>query len=82
MNKVALVNRNNEVVAYASTELKNGSMVDFSFDRVKENINANREYNLVNAVRVKVSRNKKYFNDEMMAYLPNAKEINYGEFYA
>ena len=61
--------------------LPRGTSVSFSHLRVKENINASREYNLVNSGRGKISDSKKYqdcFN------LPLAHEINNGvdnEFY-
>ena len=61
--------------------LPRGTGVSFSHLRVKENINANREYNLVNSETGKISDSKKYhgcFN------LPLAYEINNGidnEFY-
>ena len=55
--------------------LPRGTSVSFSHLRVKENINANREYNLVNSKTGKISDSKKYhgcFN------LPLAYEINDG----
>jgi len=61
--------------------LKSGDIVRYSHLRVNENINASRDYNLVNAITGKISTNKKWsdcFN------LPEAIEINNGmdnEFY-
>lgn len=52
--------KNNEVIATTTENLKSGAFVDVAHDTCKEQINASRELNLVNAFTVKVSNAKKW----------------------
>lgn len=56
----AYIIRNNKFIATIDTDLKNGAEVAYAFNRCEEKINANREWNLVNAKYGKVSRAKKW----------------------
>lgn len=78
VKKMAYIIKNNEVVAIANTELKNGVEVQFSSLTTEEKVNANRNYNLVNAQTGKISRAKKW--EASAKYADYATEINPGEF--
>lgn len=80
MKTTAFIISNNEIVAQVATDLKNQSSVRFSNKKIKEEINANREYNLVNAAHGKISRAKKWFNKAKTQELDFGIEINQGEF--
>lgn len=69
-----------ELIATVKTNLKNGTAIEYSYSKCKEAINADREFNLVNAQSGKISRAKKYMKD--YNYCENwATEINPGEFF-
>ncbi|MEL0577041.1 hypothetical protein AACK17_00620 [Pectobacterium punjabense] len=51
---------NSSVVAIVDTDLANGADITFSAVKVKEEINANREFNLVNSQGGKISRAKRW----------------------
>jgi hypothetical protein len=67
-------------VGVLDNDSKAGARVLFSRQRCKESINANREFNLVNAQTATISRAKKWSN---YYNFPTglATEINPGEFY-
>lgn len=69
--------KNGEVIAETETELKNGASVKYAFEKCAEALNANREFNLVNARTAKISRAKKWANKTEEV----AIEINSGEFF-
>ena len=77
MKTTAYIIRNGEVIAETKTELKNGASVKYAFEKCEEALNANREFNLVNARTAKISRNKKWANKTQ----DFANEINSGEFF-
>jgi len=52
--------RNGNVIAYTPEQLKSGDEVRAAYNRTKETINANREYNLVNSFTCYVSNAAKY----------------------
>ena len=68
-----------ELVTYTSKKLKSGERVLVSFDRCKEEINANRDWNLVNAFECKASNAKKW--DKETHYADSCIELNENEFY-
>lgn len=55
-----LINSNGKLVAATSETLKSGSIVKVGYHKVKEEIDANRDYNLLNAFDCKVSNAKKW----------------------
>lgn len=75
-------NNGKELIASVETNLNSGEVVFFSENRIKECINANREWNLVNVGRGKISRAQKWRKtwvqtlDSLVGI-----EINKGEFY-
>lgn len=56
----AYIIQNDTVIASVKTELKSGTSVKFSAMKVKEEIDANRDFNLVNAMPGKISRAKRW----------------------
>ena len=80
MKTTAFIVSNNEIVAQVTTDLNNQATVIFSNKKAKEEINANREYNLINASHGKISRAKKWFNKAKTQDVNFATEINIGEF--
>jgi len=75
----AYIIKNGEVIASTTTNLKNGASIEFSYQICQENINASREYNLVNSSTGKISRAKKW-DYEARCVCRSAIEINPGEF--
>jgi len=55
----AYIIKNKEVLGIIETLLTSGNY-DASYKKCEEKINANREYNLVNAFTIKLSRDKKW----------------------
>lgn len=80
MKTTAFIISNNEIIAQVTTDLKNQASVIFANQKAKEEINANREYNLVNASHGKISRAKKWFDKARSQDVNFATEINTGEF--
>lgn len=70
-----------ELVTYTSKKLKSGERVLVAFDRSKNALDANREYNLVNAIECKASNAKKWDKVDPMSYADGCVEINKNEFY-
>ncbi|ULS51793.1 hypothetical protein [Pectobacterium carotovorum] len=71
---------NSSVAAVVDTEIANGANVTFSTVTVKEEINANRDFNLVNAQNGKISRAKRWGNEASKCeYF--GREINPTEFF-
>lgn len=68
-----------ELVTYTTKKLKSGERVQVAFNRCKESINANREWNLVNAIECKASNAKKW--EKEINYADSCVEINENEFY-
>lgn len=73
--------KNNAIIAKTSEALKSGAVVEYAFHTCKEEINADREFNLVNAKTAKISNAKKWDaeykkSDDQLT----ASEINPGEF--
>lgn len=79
MKSRAVILDGRQVIAAVDTNLKNGEAIQYAYLKIKEEINANRDFNLVNAKTGKISRNKRFLDE----YDPDsfAKEINPGEFY-
>ena len=81
---IVWVNGNHErvFVAFVITTLKNGQDCTFSYSSCREAINADREVNLVNARDGKISRAKKYLNNDELRYndYTSVKEVNNSEF--
>ena len=79
MKNTAYIIKNRQVIACINDEcsIPAGTTVEFSKQRCKENINADRKWNLVNSQTGKISKSKKWgkFQSELAA------EINPGEFY-
>ena len=78
MNTVIL-NNQGQVVATLRKNMRNRKGVKYAYHKCKEQINANREFNLVNAQSGVTSNDLKYSDDA--AYAPLAEEINLGEYY-
>lgn len=76
-----LINSNGELEAYTSKRLKSGQVVLVSYDRCKNGIDANKEYDLVNAFECKVSNAKKWDKFCESYYAGSCLEINENEFY-
>ena len=79
MSKAYIIN-NNTIVAVVDTELKNGSIVKFSSVKSEEKLNANMEYNLVDASTCKISRAKKWSKDSRFVQ-KYAESLNDDQFY-
>ena len=79
MNAVIL-NSRNEIIATIDTQIKSGSLVEYSSTTCKEEINANRELNLVNTRTGRISRARKYLNSKNAMLAQHAIEINESEF--
>lgn len=71
--------KTNELVAFTAMKLKSGQLVDASFCRSENAINADRDWDLVNAIECKVSNAKKFEVESKLA--PCCIEINCNEFY-
>ena len=80
MKTKAFIISNNEIIAQVTTDLKNRASVIFANQKSKEEINANREYNLINAENAKISRAKKWFDMAKTQDVNFGIEINQGEF--
>jgi len=73
---------NGQIVAKTSATMASGQSVAFSGTRVAEEINAGRQWNLVNAQRATIGNGKTW--DAKWAKLEDgrmASEINPGEFF-
>lgn len=68
--------KNDQIIATTSETLKSGSLVDVAYKACKENIDASREVNLVNAFTCKVSNAKKWEKEAWCA--DHATPINGG----
>ena len=79
--KKAFIIKNQELICYCETNLKNGEIVEYSYQKSEESINANRDFNLVNARTAKISRAKKWLKIYEKSIVDSAIEINEGEFY-
>lgn len=69
------------VICTVNTELKNGTSVRFGYETCEEALDANRDFNLVNARDAKISRAKKWDKAYLYRPIPYGKEINPAEFY-
>ena len=67
--------RNNRAIAYTPQKLKSGDYVQAAYNRTKETINANREYNLVNSFSCYVSNAAKYKKQYQANVLSNEMDI-------
>jgi len=56
----AYIVQNQVIIAYVNTDLKVFTVVDFSGHRCSESIDANREFNLVNAKSGRIARGAKW----------------------
>lgn len=70
-----------ELVTYTSKKLKSGERVQVAFDRSKNALNANREWDLVNAIECKASNAKKWDKVDPNYYADSCVELNDNEFY-
>ena len=73
--------KTNELIAYTSKALKSGERVQVSFDRTKNALNANREFDLVNSFECKASNAKKWGKISENYFAHACTEINENEFY-
>ena len=71
--------KTNEIVTYTNKELKSGELVLVSFDRTRNNLSANRDWDLVNAIECKVSNAKKWAKESN--YADSCVELKDNEFY-
>ena len=55
---IAYLIKDNKIICELKTTLKSGRNVEFSSSYCEEFLNANREYNLINAKTAKISRAK------------------------
>jgi len=67
--------RNNQAIAYTPKKLKSGDYVQAAYNRTKETINANREYNLVNSFTCYVSNAAKYKKQYQSTVLSSEMDI-------
>ena len=67
--------RNGNVIAYTPEQLKSGDEVRAAYNRTKETINANREYNLVNSFTCYVSNAAKYKKQYQSTVLSSEMDI-------
>ena len=82
MKSKAYIIAGNKIVAEVRTSLKSGEIVRFAYNKVREKINAAREWNLVNSWPGKISRAKKWekkFRSQVVHDV--GEQINYGEFF-
>lgn len=79
----AYIVKNGKVICALDTDLSDGEEILYAFKRAKETINANRQYNLVNALTGQISREKKYDKSykEGNYFVWCAEELNPREFY-
>lgn len=75
----AYIIADDSLIATVQTDLPAGASVRYSWQRCAEAIDANREFNLVNARRGKISRAKTWQKNDL--YADSGVEINPGEFY-
>jgi uncharacterized protein (UPF0264 family) len=76
----AYIISNDTVIASVKTDIKNGTVVAYSTQKVKEEIDANRDFNLVSAINGKISRAKRWNQDAAYCELIGV-EINPCEFF-
>lgn len=74
---MAYIIKDNRVIASVDTELKNGTVVKFAYNKCTESIDARRDFNLVNSLVGKVSRAKRWERECFMqsGVLVNDKEF-------
>lgn len=78
-----IIDSNGKIIGLTTSRTKAGT-VQVAYARTKEEINANRDYNLVNAFDAKLSYAKKYSAREYQdqaAFASFADELNDREFY-
>ncbi len=73
--------KTNELVTRTSKKLKSGERVKVSFNRSKNALNADREWDLVNAIECKASNAKKWDTVPSYSYADHCVELNPNEFY-
>lgn len=76
---IAYIIRNNTVIATVSTGLPNGTEIQYSHEKIREELDANRDYNLLNAKSAKISRAQRW-EKEASKCCTSAVEINPLEF--
>ena len=74
-----LISKNGELLAEVPAQKSRS--IQYSYVRVVEEINTNREYSLVNARSGKISNAKKWEKIARYSILDSAEEINENEFY-
>ena len=67
MYNSVILSSENEIVAFVKTDLKSGASVKYSTQISKEALNADREFNLINASAGRISKAKKYLNANVEA---------------
>lgn len=72
-NTQCAIIKNNEVIAIINSNLKSGTTVKFAYKKVRDALDANREFNLVNAHSGKISRRKSHLDAECYS---SATQIN------
>lgn len=78
---MSFIIHNGRLIAKTPRQIKSGTPVIFSTQRVEERINADRDWNLLNASHGKVSNDKKWDEKYMKSEgCFTAEEINYLEF--
>ena len=75
-----IISSDNQLIAKVSEVLKSGTQVRFSAHTCAEAIDANREFNLVNAAWGKISNAKKWEKVYMNSYAGIATMINEGDY--
>ncbi len=81
MESKAYIIADNKIVAEVRTSLRNGETVRFAFGKVREEINAARDWNLANSWPGKISRAKKWDAAFAKSRMCWGYEINPEEFY-
>lgn len=79
----AYIVSNNQLIAAVDTSLESGESVTYAFQKTAENINASREFNLVNSSNAKILRGEKWAKMFVAAGESQqwGKELNPGEFF-
>lgn len=79
----AYIVSNSQVIASVDTDIESGEHVTYAFQKTAENINASREFNLVNSSGAKILRGDKWAKEFAAAGESQqwGKELNPGEFF-
>lgn len=72
----AYIVKNEKLIAIVTTDLKAGTVVQYSSLKCFNRLDANREFDLVNAEVGTISRARKFYNQTKQQYIDVAVRIN------